>query len=447
MRSPPFRGFPSPKKPLTVTRDVWLISSDRISTYATIAAAVAAASNGDTILIWSGTYNIATLVIDKSVTLTSLDRDNTIISVASGHSINPTADNVTLVNLTIDNTAGGTVAACIISANDNLRFENLKLTKTSGAPSSIAAGIWNFGGANWVIDGVEATVTTGANKYGYLADTAASSAKIKVGLFDGATNDIRTNHASATIELEDPKLKNSGLLVSLGTVTGWYYDGLDHRNRATGDLFPVGFGSGLAERFVDYLGGYTYHFRDGAIPGGYTWDSTPSVLDYSLLGDFLSTRGDGASSQHFLYKAVGTISGNPFLDGRFRTPDAQRMGLRIAKDGGGTSPFAEGYVEGTSGQMTVTLRYRNATGGGITTVTTSVSLPDVQFIGLRLLYISASDLLQLYSIGEGGSATFLAASAAPATTWVNTSTGRAGVFVYGLSSAQSECDGFTNGFE
>lgn len=192
--------------------------------HATIAAANTAASAGDIILLDAETWGNA--IITKAVTLMGLDPVNTILTTTGTKTINVGADGVTLRNLTAANT-GTSAHSCIESVNDNLTIQNCIINKVAGSGSGESRGIYNSGGDNWIIDNCRVTVTDGATKYGYHADSAASSAKIIGGSYEGSTDDINLNHASASVELNDPVLVNDDLNVAAGSWIGTYVRGAD----------------------------------------------------------------------------------------------------------------------------------------------------------------------------------------------------------------------------
>ncbi|KAA0002007.1 MAG: hypothetical protein FE044_03675, partial [Thermoplasmata archaeon] len=88
--------------------------------YTKIQGAINAASNGDTIFVYSGTY-YENVVIDKSIHLVGEDRNTTIIDGNhAGDVVNITADRVTMEGFTIRNGDGWPYAGVkIYHGNDN----------------------------------------------------------------------------------------------------------------------------------------------------------------------------------------------------------------------------------------------------------------------------------------------------------------------------------------
>lgn len=208
---------------------LFVSSTNPNADHATIALAIAAASAGDIILLdaetWAG--GAFEVNVSKAVTLMGLDPVNTILTATATETVRVTATGVSLRNLTIANTGTSTNSNCIsdnFSGSNNLLIDNCILNKISGAATN-SRGIRNTGGTGWEIRNCRITVTAGITiKYGYGADTAASSAKITNSSIEGSTDDINLNHAGASVELVDPILENNILTLTAGTATGQYRD-------------------------------------------------------------------------------------------------------------------------------------------------------------------------------------------------------------------------------
>lgn len=86
-------------------------------TYPTIASAIDAANESDTILVHSGTYT-EEIVIDKTLTLMG-ESQGTVYIVGDGdHTIKVTADNVVITQCTIKNNAGSHACIFLLSASN-----------------------------------------------------------------------------------------------------------------------------------------------------------------------------------------------------------------------------------------------------------------------------------------------------------------------------------------
>ncbi len=131
--------------------------------YTTIQDAVDAASEGDTIFVYSGTY-YENLQIDKTVTLTGEDKNNTVIdSNSSGNVVNVTADYVNINRFTIINSGfrdegiyiydsqDNSISDCIISSNDD--GIALDLTKHALISNCIISSNKRFGVLIYASDG------------------------------------------------------------------------------------------------------------------------------------------------------------------------------------------------------------------------------------------------------------------------------------------------------
>jgi hypothetical protein len=96
---------------------VWLVHGTTITTYTTITAAVAAASAGDTLVIWPGTYS-ENFTFTVSLILVGIDRDTCIITSDEAATM-ATRANVWLDNLTIQNTGGDGAQRVALEINSN----------------------------------------------------------------------------------------------------------------------------------------------------------------------------------------------------------------------------------------------------------------------------------------------------------------------------------------
>jgi len=81
--------------------DILYVGGSGPGNYSTIQDAIDAASEGDTIFVYSGTY-YESLQIDKTVTLTGEDKNNTFIDGdGSGNVVDVTADSVNINGFTV----------------------------------------------------------------------------------------------------------------------------------------------------------------------------------------------------------------------------------------------------------------------------------------------------------------------------------------------------------
>lgn len=208
--------------------------------YDDIQDAIDAASQNDLILLDAETFTLTAMItIDKQITLAGWGPEATIIYFdGADHTIlldvSTENDDVAIIDLAVTNESSTTAKACITMAagrSSKLTMRNVYLEKWSDA--ALGYGLWQTGGANWVLDNIKILSYGATTAYGYFADTAASSAKIFGGEYIyGDTADIKLNHASANVRLIDQTLYHDTLTVTLGTATGRYYD-LDGNLRLT----------------------------------------------------------------------------------------------------------------------------------------------------------------------------------------------------------------------
>jgi nitrous oxidase accessory protein len=91
--------------------------------YTTIQDAIADASNGDTIYVYSGEY-IGKLVINKILTLTGENRENTIISGDEGNAVKITANYVNISGFTIQNPVVNEMKCIMMDKVQNCKINN-----------------------------------------------------------------------------------------------------------------------------------------------------------------------------------------------------------------------------------------------------------------------------------------------------------------------------------
>lgn len=108
--------------------------------FPTIQAAVNNASDGDTVLVFNGTY-FENVVVNKTIMLVGEDRDTTIIDGGgSGFGINVTSDNASVSGFTIRN--NGSVIVRVFNA------DNCNLTGNALADGSVGIGLSNAEGSH-----------------------------------------------------------------------------------------------------------------------------------------------------------------------------------------------------------------------------------------------------------------------------------------------------------
>lgn len=201
--------------------------------YTTIQGAIDAMAAGDIIEVGAGT-DTGGIVPDTAGAIVGLSPVETIITASANDSItvdnSAGTDNLTLENLTVANTGAGTSIACIQSNKDGLRLYELVINKVSGTPTnSTGVSVYGGSGTGTYLRNCKITVSTGTNKYGIYASTAACNIVIEGGEINAATADIYVGHASAVIELRGVKLLGGGINnASGGTVKGWYLDANDN---------------------------------------------------------------------------------------------------------------------------------------------------------------------------------------------------------------------------
>ena len=76
----------------------------------TIGAAISAASAGDTIIVWPGTY-AENVVVNKQLQIIGTSRSGSIIQVSSGHALYVSADGCTIKSIKAITTASGIAAS------------------------------------------------------------------------------------------------------------------------------------------------------------------------------------------------------------------------------------------------------------------------------------------------------------------------------------------------
>lgn len=231
---------------------------------------------------------------------------------------------------------------------------------------------------------------------------------------------------------------------------------------AAQDVLPDGetLGAGVFKRLTNHLGMATYddHFRSGAIPSGYTWDTgalfvgTPPSLVYSYGGSWLGV-ALSAAGKAFLRKPVTNAAASwqlKSLRGRLRAGIRGRLGFRFdnGSDVANDERFVELYVDASAGDATGTLnfRYKNAAGAP-STLTSAILVPATQYLAIYLYcYYTGGVYSGIgYIFGEEGSAVNVAGFSINIT-WVPCA-GRAGIMLETTGASNYNfCDWFINNF-
>ncbi len=204
-------------------------ATDPDADYATIAAAIAAASAGDVIDIDPGVWT-ETLMVSKAITLRGRDRDNTEITSSTDFTttVALTAVGAKLLNLKITHTGTGLLDNCVGVTADDCVIENCILEKSSA--SNTGKGVENTGGTGLIVR--ETTITiSGATAFNrcYDGHTAANDVEfIRCTLEAAGTgaSEISMNHASAVATITETVLVNGTVTINanLGIFNGTLQD-------------------------------------------------------------------------------------------------------------------------------------------------------------------------------------------------------------------------------
>lgn len=446
--------------------------------YDTIQLAIDAMAAGDIIKIGQGT-DAGGIVPDTAGSIVGLSPVETIITASANDSVavNNSAgtDNLTLENLTISNTGAGTSVACIQSNKDGLRLDNLDIKKVSGTPTnSTGVSVYGGSGVGTYLLNCCVSVTTGTNKYGVYASTAACNIVIEGGEISAATADIYIGHASAVVELRGVKLLGGGINnASGGTVKGWYTNANGDKvivgasdikgvgsnfpdlgtttaaekwgaiyQAPTKDSFPDGDQRGLATRFIHPLG-YDDHFRSGVIPTNYAWKAnsgyfsgTPTINSYSYVGEYmLALSPVSGSAKHFLARAITNSAAawqGQSLIARVKPANGGSVGIRLDNGNAATDqPYFEIYLtDNSNGTMTIHVDHKDTVGGGVTSAT-GATVPS-KYLNLQI-YCGSTYVVNGYVEGEDGVFPFIAGTGVLA--WIPVA-GSGGVFIVGNNNWQ-----------
>lgn len=215
-----FSGWPFAKV-LTVS------TTDPSADYTTITAALAAASPGYGIGLDSETFNESITISVSDISIFSLSpRQAVIASNSASSTVTIAAQDTTLYNLQIDNTASGTSQAVrVTTGGTNMLLDRCIISKGAGG---VASGVKIEKGSDHLIRDCTISTTAASTNYGVFADTDISSTTILGGKIQGTTFAIRVNQGSSSISVLYPILSTTTpYQASAGTISGWYFD-LNH---------------------------------------------------------------------------------------------------------------------------------------------------------------------------------------------------------------------------
>lgn len=214
-------------------------ATDPDAQYSTIASAIAAASANDLILIDVGTFS-ETITLDKKVTLRGAGRDRTFIDTTGDVTLTITAARAIVEEIGIYNHSGSAATVAPVKTGVNgVVIRNCYVSKY-GANSTIAAGVWNSGAADLILENVTVVgEPTGTSSYGLYSDVN-SGTNIIHGNIRGGTADIFGSDGGAAVYLFLPILYTPSYSWA-GTVNGFFTD-------SNGGLHKIG--SGGASQFV-----------------------------------------------------------------------------------------------------------------------------------------------------------------------------------------------------
>jgi parallel beta-helix repeat protein len=138
--------------PVKAEPRTWTVDDDGLADFHTIQEAVNAATSGDTIYVYDGTYLESNIVLDKHIlSLVGENRENTIIDGSLHYWILiVTAQNVTITGFTIQNSPSGTGGIFLNNAAKTIISNNLIRNHDSGIYSAFSNE--NLIENNWIAD-------------------------------------------------------------------------------------------------------------------------------------------------------------------------------------------------------------------------------------------------------------------------------------------------------
>ncbi|GIK36578.1 MAG: hypothetical protein BroJett011_04110 [Chloroflexota bacterium] len=210
---------------ITFIGEVWLWRSDGFRIKKTdLPTALADANTGDKIKLGVGTYTItgSSLALNKAIEIEGADPERTIIT--SSLSASPTIDITvasSLRNLTVSHTGGGSDSGPLAIGNVTVTLDNVRLYKTSGAPTNGYA-LWMYNAGSVTLKNYcVLSCTSGGTQYGIRNDLGNTTVQAEGGIIGGGTWDLYSNQAGSTFLLSGPIL-SSDLVSWSGTKRGFY---------------------------------------------------------------------------------------------------------------------------------------------------------------------------------------------------------------------------------
>lgn len=175
---------------------------------------------------------------------------------------------------------------------------------------------------------------------------------------------------------------------------------------------------------------YTDHFRSGNIPAGFAWiadgtfNGAPAAIDYNDRGTYLQSRAD--NTPHFLADAITTYD-DKALHARVTIGQTAELGIRI--DDGSDNNYAQIILDPDNlGSYTVNFRFR--AGGGAITDNAGPTHLCGEFVIIRLVWASATPLINGRIIGEHGRGVTISGFTTGALAWTPSRIG----FVYYINN-------------
>ena len=207
---------------------IWLIHNQVITTYTTIALAIAAAAAGDVVWIWDGTYT-ELIDISKNITVRGADRSRVIItnSDATTPTVTMSAATAVLMDVTVTSTGNAVNAIKLTAAG---RIENVKATVTGSATTTYGILQATVSDCNYINCFVDCSASGSTTVRGF-GLTSNGGALIYDGSYEGFNADIYSSTGITQLFL--PRLVNGLLSLTGGSNEGQYIDN-------NGAIVPVG---------------------------------------------------------------------------------------------------------------------------------------------------------------------------------------------------------------